>query len=128
MRAYLAVGRPDISETVTELAQAMSSPRGRQEGFLKRVHPVSGRKQTEGHFSHDAVCKRRSGGSVGGADSAGDVQSRRWTTGMAVTRGPLLLETHGETAGQHWTLLSRNRVLRAGQRLVLWSGSPVLFH
>ena len=89
--AYLAVDRPDISETVKCLSQAMATPREGHMCVLKRlVRYLAGarrrvqiyRRQRPGEAQLEAVVD---------SDWAGDVSSRRSTTGMALMRGSHLL-------------------------------------
>lgn len=94
--AYLAVDRPDISEAVKVLSQAMSAPREGHLGLLKRLvrYLVGAPRKTIEYprqDARDAILKV-----FVDSDWAGDVGTRRSTTGMAMMRGQHLLR-HSST-------------------------------
>ena len=94
--AYLAVDRPDISETVKVLSQAMSQPKEGHLAMLKRlVRYLAGSPRMTVEFVQqepkDAMLEV-----LVDSDWAGDVGCRRSTSGMVVMRGAHLLR-HSST-------------------------------
>lgn len=94
--AYLGADRPDISEAVKVLAQAMSAPREMHMAQLKRlVRYLAGAKRRVLKFilqePKEAILEVKVD-----SDWAGDVKTRRSTTGMCILRGAHLLR-HSST-------------------------------
>ena len=89
--AYLAVDRPDISEAVKVLSQAMSAPREGHMGALKRlVRYLAGERRRVQVYQRQRPEDAHLEVLVD-SDWAGDVGCRRSTTGMAIMRGKHLL-------------------------------------
>ena len=94
--AYLAQDRPDISETVKCLSQFMSSPREAYLQDLKRLVRYSeGRPRLVLVYEKQSIADAHLEVKVD-SDWAGDILSRRSTSGMIVLRGKHLLR-HSST-------------------------------
>lgn len=94
--AYLGVDRPDITETVKALSQAMSAPREGHMGMLKRlVRYLAGARRKaivyEKQSPKDAQLEV-----IVDSDWAGCLRTRRSTSGMCMMRGKHLLR-HSST-------------------------------
>ena len=94
--AYLAVDRPDISETVKALSQAMASPREGHMALVKRlVRYLAGVPRRAIVYPRQDPADAHIEVKVD-SDWAGDKQKRRSTSGMVLLRGRHLLR-HSST-------------------------------
>ena len=123
--AYLAVDRPDISETVKVLSQAMSAPREGHMCTLKRLvrYLAGARRRVQVYRRQrpeDAHLE-----AIVDSDWAGDIGSRRSTTGMAIMRGQHLLR-HSATLQSSIGLSSAEAEYCLSSWCMLWFRHAVI--